>query len=197
MPSIAEIYDTVYGDESTTNPKKFIAIVESQVDSFLTFDFPTYDDRYKTTRLVSDYALDLAHEGFVKKSLPYLSHAITLFETDGNLKDKDLLDEPMYESLVWQHGIACYSQKHFLLAQRDFKKLLAKWPENDKIKGWYNGAVSYRPKQMASGFTVLIAVSLFARYVLDIRSMVLWYGDIVGLLGVLITSIYRWKVRVK
>jgi len=48
-----------------------------------------------------------------------------------------------------------------------------------------------------SGFTVLIAVSLFAQYVLDIRSVIVWYGDIIGLLGVLITSIYRWKVRVK
>jgi len=197
METITEIYSKIYENESSKDPKKFIATIEQDVESLLKYDFDNYDDRFKATRLISDYSLNIANEGFVRKSLPFLNHAILLFESDERLKAKDLLDEPMFEALIWKRGTVYFDLKQFSLAKQDFKRLALKWPDNDRFKNWFNSSINYRLNQMQWGFTFLIAFCILAKYVIGFKTDLTTYGNLIGLIGLTGTYVYKLMARIK
>lgn len=197
MKTISEIYDKIYQDNSTKDSKKFLSILESEHELLLVSNFDSYDDRYKTTRLISDYSLHLSNNGFVKRSISFMNHAIALFESDEKLRGKDLLNEPLFEALIWKRGENYYNLKKFSLAKRDFKRLLTKWPENDRFKNWYNASACYRLNQLGWGFVSLIVFCFVVRYILEYKTSLTIYGNFIGTIGYITTYIYKMVIKIK
>lgn len=197
MSKISEVYDAIYQDESTKEGDKFISIVEPEISSILKSGFANYDERCKMTRLIADYALTLSKKGFLKKALPYLGRAIYLFETDEKLTGKDLLNEPLYESLIWMRGEVFFYLKKYALARQDFKRLHTKWPENNRYKNWYNACISRNATRMQWGAASVLVIYLIARYMLGVESEILFWINLVGVLGFIASLISELMMRLK
>ncbi len=197
MSKISEIYDAVYQDGSTIEGDKFISIIEPELSSILKSPTDDYDERCKLTRLVADYALALSQKGFLYKALPYLGRAIFLFETDEKLAGKDLLNEPMYESLIWMRGEVYFYLKKYSLAREDFKRLHTKWPENHRFRNWYNACVSRNATRVQWGAASLLVIYFIARYMFGIESEILFWINLVGVLGFIASLVSEFIMRLK
>ena len=96
----------IYNDQTTKNPKVFIKKVEPYI-KIIEKDYSgkEYDLYYKTTRLLSDYSIQLVNDGYSKKAVAFLDKAIARIEKDIKLKNKNLFEETIYETLIWNRGM--------------------------------------------------------------------------------------------
>ena len=197
METISEIYKYLYENEESKNPNIFIARIEPFIDVLLITDFNNYDDRYKATRLISDYAIDLFSTGFTRKSIIYLNKAVSLFESDEKIINKDLYDEPMYQAIIWTRGQAYYSNKKFTLAKQDFKKLYDKWQDNDLYIKWYNASFQHSLDKIQWGFMLLLFSSILFKAITGIKSHLISYIGITCGVCYFVTFIYYWIKKIK
>ena len=134
MTEIKILYDRIYSDTTTKDPRQFIdlydenkAVIEGADSSISN---PDYDG---IMRLTSDYALSLSHYGSSKKAIPYLDKSIQQFKDS---TCADLTKVSMYEILVWTRGVEQYNNKSYKTSSKDFQYLVDTYPENDKYRNW-------------------------------------------------------------
>lgn len=193
-----ELYHRVYFDETTKDAHTFINMVESKVHLIEKTDCENYEDNQKSLRLLSDYGIVLYNRGFLKKALHYLELAIQHFEKDEVAKTKDLLDKPMYESLVFHHGMTLYHLKRYKEAKADFKRLIDKYPGNDKYTSWINGLKTQKLVYIEWGFAIIaiVGVVLSTHFTPEdgIIERISFFILIIGFLGGIITMLIKKRI---
>jgi hypothetical protein len=187
-----EIFNQYHIDKSK-DFKTLIVDLDSEIDSLMMIDSSNYDDFSKATQLISDYGIILNNQGFVKKSKVYVDKGIRNIEIDEKLKGTDLFKDDLYTDLIWTRGHINHSLKNYRLASKDFKALALRFPDNDRYKNWYNGSINYIPNQILWGFLAFILVSVIIGY----KSKFFYCLDLIGLLGLIGTWIYKEKVKMK
>ena len=96
MTDIKSLYDKIYSDRETKDPKIFINIYEENINLIEGADNLTSNPDYKgIMRITADYALALSQYGSSRKSIPYLDKAIQLFK---NSSLTDLKEVQMFET---------------------------------------------------------------------------------------------------
>lgn len=118
MTEIEILYNKIYSENLTRDPKHFINIYVENKNLIEGADPLTSNPDYDgIMRITADYALSLSHYGSSRIALPYLDKAIQLFK--GSSID-DLTKVSMYEILIWTRGMENYNQKKYSLATTDF-----------------------------------------------------------------------------
>jgi len=159
MTELEELYNKIYSDVESKNPKTFIDIYEANKTLIESADTSVANpDRDGIMRLTSDYALFLSQYGSYKKSIPYLDKAIQLFK-DSSFDDLTKLT--MYETLVWTRGVENYNQKNYKAAAQDFKYLVDNYPDNDKYKNWLSGAKTIQTKKRLNYIWMAVFITIF------------------------------------
>ena len=191
--TLEEIYDLIYNDNSTKEPKNFIRIVEPYL-LVIGQDYSNddYDKYFKSTRLLSDYSIQLANNGYLKKALPYIEKSILRFENDIKLKDKNIIEEPMYEALVWNRGMINFNLQKKQKAEIDFLKLVENYPENDKYNNWLKACSDIKYGIAEWIFAGIALISIFFSFILEPNGGFLdrltIFGIVIGVSGGLIVS---------
>ena len=145
MTDIKLLYDKIYSDRETKDPKIFINIYEVNKNLIEGADNSTSNPDYKgIMRITADYALALSQYGSSRKSIPYLDKAIQLFK---NSSLTDLKEVQMFETLVWARGTENYNQKEYSLASIDFQYLVDNYPDNDKYRNWLIASKTIKTKK--------------------------------------------------
>jgi len=193
---LKEIFNQ-YHEAKTRDIKYLISDLESEIENLMTVDTSNYDDFIKATQLIADYGIQLNSQGYVKKSKPFIEKGIHNIELDEKLKGTDLFKDELYLYLVWTRGQINHTLKNYKQASNDFKALVLRFPENDKYKNWYNGCVSYWSNQTQWFFVALIFLSLFANYVIGLKSDLFLYLDLIGVIGFSIAWIYKISMTKK
>ena len=116
---LQKLFDQIYNDKSEKDPDQLIIIVEPFGD-FLNSDFSANQDDYiKSTRILSIYALALSKVGYLRKPLPYFNKSINNIKNDPditpNIRVKDLVNEPLYKTLIFHRGMANYNLKKYVI----------------------------------------------------------------------------------
>ena len=198
---INEIYDLIYNDQTTKNPKVFIKKVEPYI-KIIEKDYSgkEYDLYYKTTRLLSDYSIQLVNDGYSKKAVAFLDKAIARIEKDIKLKNKNLFEETIYETLIWNRGMNNFNLNKKKVAKDDFKRLIKSFPNNDKYQNWYKACSDRNYGKIEWSFAGIAIIGLFSSFFLDqsdgIINMIALYVMIFGFLGGITISFYR-KIRLR
>ena len=150
MTDIKSLYDKIYSDNETKDPKQFIDIYEENKTLIESEDnLKTNADFDRLMRITSDYALSLSNYGSSRKSIPYLDKAVQMFK---NSSWKDLAKLSMYETLVWTRAVENYNQKRYSLATQDFQYLVYTYHDNDKYKNWLVAARTVKVKKYLNFF---------------------------------------------
>ena len=158
---LRELYEKLYQGESANDLKKFIWVVENNIEFIETLDKNEKDDYINITKILTDYGIALFNAGYFSKTVHYLDKSICLIEDFSELKNKDLLEEPLYEVSVFHRGLANHYLKKYKEAIPDFKKLSHKFPDNDKYRNWCNSSIDNSLKNIEWGFfSVLIITSI-------------------------------------
>ena len=145
MTDIKLLYDKIYSDRETKDPKIFINIYEVNKNLIEGADNSTSNPDYKgIMRITADYALALSQYGSSRKSIPYLDKAIQLFK---NSSLTDLKEVQMFETLVWARGTENYNQEKYSLASTDFQYLADNYPDNDKYRNWLIASKTIKTKK--------------------------------------------------
>ena len=145
MTDIKSLYDKIYSDRETKDPKIFIDIYEENKNLIESADNSTSNPDYKgIMRITADYALALSQYGSSRKSIPYLDKAIQLFK---NSSLTDLKEVQMFETLVWARGTENYNQEKYSLASTDFQYLADNYPDNDKYRNWLIASKTIKTKK--------------------------------------------------
>ena len=131
------------------------------------------------------------------KAKAYIDKGIYNISIDEKLKGSDLFKDELYEYLIWTRGHINHTLKNYRLASKDFKALALRFPDNDRYRNWYNGSSNYVPNQIMWGFTAFIFLLLFSKYVMGFKSELYFYLDLIGLLGLVGTWIYKTTTRLK
>jgi tetratricopeptide (TPR) repeat protein len=150
MTELKILYDKIYFDNQTRDPKQFIdlyeenkILIESANNSITNPDFDGI------MRITSDYPLSLSHYGSSRKAIPYLDKAVQMFK---NSSWKDLTRLSMYEMLVWTRGVENYNQNKYSLAAKDFQYLVDTYHDNDKYKKWLLASRTVKIKKYLNFF---------------------------------------------
>lgn len=181
MMTFTELYHKLYNTNSSTDSRKFVQIVESSKIDLLAIG---QEEHFKVTRLVADYAIALVSIEYTKKTLTFLNKAIELFKGDETFKGKDLLDEPLYESLIWNRAKTYYVLNNYRRASIDFKQLKKKFPSNNLFQKGYDASLDK--------ILILfqwISLSVLAVSIISILLLELEVGLKYALLSVLIVSL--------
>jgi tetratricopeptide (TPR) repeat protein len=160
MTDIKILYDKIYTENLTHDPKRFINLYDDNKNLIEGADPSTSNPDYDgIMRITSDYALSLSYYGSSRKAIPYLDKSIQLFK-DSSVDD--LTKVPMYEILVWTRGFENYNQKKYSLAEKDFQYLVDNYPDNDKYRNWLLASKTIKVKRYSNyiWFGVLICVIL-------------------------------------
>jgi tetratricopeptide (TPR) repeat protein len=197
-----KLYEKIYNDESTKEPRKFIGIVENEIELIENTDYPDYEDYFKATRILADYGINLYNTGYLNKSLKYLGLGIQQLENDKKLKDKDLLEEPLYEALIFHRGMTLYNLKKYPEAKIDFNRLINKFPGNDRYLSWINGLKSQKYAKIEWGFAICAIICLFFSFYLTPENGILDrlapFGIIFFIIGGLLANVMRKRItRIK
>ena len=145
MKDIKSLYDKIYSDTSTKDPKTFINIYEENKDLIEGADYTISNPDYKgIMRITADYALALSHYGSSRKSIPYLDKAIQLYKNSPLAGSKE---GTMFEALLLARGIENYNQKKYSLASTDFQYLVGNYPDNDRYKNWLIASRTIKTKK--------------------------------------------------
>lgn len=140
-----KLFESAYNHNLHQEPRKFVEfydhnriLIEGQNTSNNSF---IYD---RVTRLTSDYAHCLIHNGSHTKAKPEIEKAIKLFENHPDYKEQDLLELKCYETLIFDRAVVNYYTKKYREAIEDLTKLSNKFPEDEKFKNWLRAAKSYK-----------------------------------------------------
>jgi tetratricopeptide (TPR) repeat protein len=145
MTDIKSLYDRIYSDKLTKDPKSFIYIYEEHKNLIEGAEQSTSNTAFDCLmRITADYALSLSQYGSSRKSIPYLDKAIQLFK---NSSLTDLKEVQMFEMLVWTRGVENYNQKNYSLASTDFQYLVDNYPDNDKYRNWLIASKTKKTKK--------------------------------------------------
>ncbi len=140
--TFTELYDKIYSDNIHMDSRRFVQIVESsKTDVLALVDKIEQEDRSKVTRFVADYAINLASIEYTKKSLIFLNRAVDIFQKDEHFIDNDLLNEPIYESLILNRAKIYYVLNNYRRALIDFKQLGNKFRSNDLYRKGYDASM--------------------------------------------------------
>jgi len=185
MMTFTDLYDKIYNTDSSTDPKRFVQIVESSnLDLLAVLDKIELEDKLKVTRFVSDYAISLASIEYTIKTLTFLNKAIELFQDDETFRGKDLLNEPLYESLIWKRAKTYYVLDNYWRASIDFKQLKKKFSSNDLFQKGYDASLD----KILSLYQ-WISLSVLAVSIISILFLELELGLKYIILGVLVVSL--------
>ncbi|MDD2797490.1 MAG: hypothetical protein PHV20_02750 [Bacteroidales bacterium] len=195
MLKIDELYDLIYLDESTKDASYFLTIVEPNIELLLKTDFGDYKERYKTTRLISDFAIAKCKVGEFHTALPYLNNSIFLFETDEKLMNKDLLDESLYTALIMKRGETLYKLRKYKAAFADFKKLTQKYPNNKSLNNWCIQCRRHSLEYLEWLFIILIVINLLLKLIFNFHSIFLSITIIICVVGILAIFLYRNSIK--
>lgn len=195
---IDEIYDLIYNDSSTKESKSFIRIVEPHLEIIeQNYSDSDYEKYFKSTRLLSDYSIQLANDGYLKKALPYIEKSIQRFENDMKLKGRNIFEEPMYEALIWNRGMINFNLQKKKNAEIDFLILTENFPENDKYNNWLKACSDRKYVIVEWTFAGIAVVSIFFSFLLNpsdgIFDKIAVFGILFGLIGGLTVSYIRNK----
>ena len=182
-----------YHVDKTKDFKNLISDLESEIDNLMKIDYSNYDDFSKATQLISDYGIQLNSHGYVKKAKAYIDKGIYNISIDEKLKGTDLFKDELYEYLIWTRGHINHTLKNYRLASKDFKALAIRFPDNDKYRNWYNGSINYWPNQILWGFLALIIINVIVGY----KSKYFFYVDLIGVVGLIGTWIYKQTMKIK
>ncbi len=142
MITFTELYDKIYNDNIQMDSRRFVQIVESsKTDVLALVDKIEKEDRSKVRRFVADYAINLASMEYTKNSLIFLNRAVDLFQKDENFIGNDLLNEPIYESLILNRAKTYYVLNNYRRALIDFKLLGNKFGSNDLYRKGYDASM--------------------------------------------------------
>jgi len=195
---LTDLYDQIYQDESTKDSRIFINRIDSKVHLIENTDYLDYEDYKKATKLLSDYGIMLYLAGYLKKALNYLELAIKQFENDKNISQLDLLDEPLYEALIFHHGMTLYNLKKFNTANIDFQRLLKKFPDNDRYNSWIKGIKAQKYNVIEWGFAIFAMIcfllSIYFEHKDRIINRLFLYGIFIGLAGGLFIGFLRRRM---
>jgi tetratricopeptide (TPR) repeat protein len=197
-----DLYDYIYQDESTIDSRNFINRIEGKTYLIEETLYEDYEDLKIATRHLSDYGIMLYKSGYLNKALNYIELAIAKFENDRNINIADLLEEPLYEKLIFHRGMALYNLKKHNEANIDFQRLIKYFPNNDKYNSWIKGIKAQRYSLIEWGFAffaiVCIILSMYFEPKDGIIEKLSLYGIIVGLAGGLLTNFLRKRLtRIK
>jgi hypothetical protein len=182
-----------YHVDKTKDFKTLISDLETEINNLIKIDSSNYDDFSKATQLISDYGIQLNAQGYVKKAKVYIDKGIYNISIDEKLKDTDLFKDELYEYLIWTRGQINHILKNYRLASKDFKALTLRFPENNRYRNWYNGSVNYWPNQILWGFLALIIINIIVGY----KSKYFFYVDLIGVVGLIGTWIYKQTMKIK
>lgn len=195
MITIDQLYDLIYKDESTKEPAVFLKVIEPYKFFLSNFEFSNYDERYKVTRLISDIAIMKCTVGETRYALPYLYKAVSLFEEDEKLLNKDLLDETLYAALIHKRGEALFKMKKYNAALKDFKRLKEKFPESRNIREWYNQCKQSRLNYLEWFLLALFFMIVVITYFFDVHSVLLIFVKFALLIGFLVTFLHKKNIK--
>ena len=198
---IRDLYNQLYQDESYKDLKKFIWFIEKNIEIIEASDSVEKEEYVNVTKILADYGSALYNAGYFTKAVPYLDKAISRIENYSEFKNKDLLEEPLYETSIFNRGLTNYNLKKYKTAISDFKKLSDKFPENDRYKNWYNGSVDHSLRTLEWIFFAAIFICIIALYSLKHKDGIFYYISFGSLLTSLILSIsltvYKKRLKIK
>jgi len=197
---LKKLYDELY-NEPSRNAKIFISTLERNIEIIEKSNSEEREEYTKVTKIIADYGSALYETGYTSKALLYLNNAIHRMENYNQLINVNLFEEPLYESSLFYRGMAKYNQRKYRESTSDFKKLVEKFPENDKYKGWYNGSIDHSLKTLDWTFLVALIVFIILLYFLKQKDGIIYYISFIGLLISLVISIslfiYKKTMKVK
>ena len=142
MITFTELYDKIYPNNLPLDSSRFVQVVESsKTDVLALVDSIEQEDRPKVKRFVADYAINLASKEYTKNSLIFLNKAVDLFQNDEAFKGNDLLNDPIYESLILNRAKTNYVLDNFRRAWIDFKLLRNKFGSNVLYQQGYDACM--------------------------------------------------------
>ncbi len=131
-----KLYDRIYKGDLMKDPEKFIQLIEPELSLIDSTEYSDRSDNDKATKLIADYGVMLLKAGYLKKSQSYLEKAIKRIEDDNEIKN--IWNEQLYESLIFNRGVAQLRLKNKNYAKKDFKNLISQFPENGLYAQWLN-----------------------------------------------------------
>ena len=191
------LYDQIYLDEKNKDPRIFIDLVRPKLSLIENTEFNNDEDYNIATTILSDYGIMLYRAGYYQKSIDYLNLAIKQFENFTNLKNKDLLEHASYESLLFHRAMGLYDLKQFGQSALDFKRLVKKFPDNDKYLSWLKLIKSRRYSSIEWMFAFICTASLifiFFWHNNDSIEFISRLTLIIGLIGGISTSYLRKRI---
>jgi tetratricopeptide (TPR) repeat protein len=142
---------------------------EQHLDLFQNKEFDPKIQIYKAViRINSAYANALKSNGNVRKAIPFLSKAISLFDEYSKAPDKEKIESiksPSYELLRWNRGHSYFLTKSFDLALEDFRFLSINFPENEKYKVWIRGAELRKRREFEGSFLLVLIIGIVLKFI--------------------------------
>ncbi len=195
--NLKSLYDKIYKDESTKDPKKFIRIFEQDLSVIELPDLNNYDDYKMSTRLLSDYAQMLVAEGYVRKAVPFLNKAIKQVESDKDFSDTNKWSSPVYESLVWNRAFTNFSLKNIKEAKVDLKNLTDHFPENDRYRNWLKACDDRKFVLLEWSLFSLVIISSISYFAFGLENDTIRYIALLGILIGFFGGLFTGKIRKK
>ncbi len=197
---LQKLYEELY-NETSRDPRIFIKMLENKIELVEKSKNEDKEEYVKVTKIIADYGSALAETGYFSKAVQNLNNAIVRMENEKELDISDLFEEPIYETSIFYRGLANFNLKKYKESTKDFKKLIDKFPNNDRYKNWYNGSVDRSFKKLDWTFLSATIVFLALLYPLRPNDGMLFYITFVGLIVCLITSIaltiFKKRLKVK
>lgn len=176
----------------------FVPEIENDIESL--FQIPNSDkDNFEiATQIISDLGVYYYQRGYINKSLKYIEKGIENISLDDNIIKTGLYNDKLFVGLIWTRGQIKFSNKQYIQAASDFKKLIEKFPENDRFRNWYNSSIKYIVNKYEWTLAIIVVLGLFIRYLLDTENnSITIIATIIGAIGFLVTSIYKHKKIIK
>jgi len=197
---LQKLYDELY-NETSRDPRKFIKTLESKFELVEKSTNEDKEEYVKVTKIIADYGSALVETGYFSKAVQNLNEAIIRMENEKDIQIPDLYEEPIYETSIFYRGLAHFNLKKYKESTKDFKKLINKFPNNDRYKNWYNGSVDRSFKKLDWTFLSATIVFIVVLYPLRPKDGIMFYISFVGLIVCLITSIaltvFKKRLKVK
>lgn len=165
MSDFAILYNKLYIDRVTKDPKTFIDIYDANRMYIENQDTSSSNPNFRDlVQIIADYGIALSFYGSTTKAIPYLDKADRLFKEYAELnKKEDVLKSSMYERLVWERGKINYGLKKYNLSAKDFQYLVDTFPDNDKYREGLMASRTIKSKKIINSLWMAAAV-LFIWY---------------------------------
>lgn len=147
---LTEISTQLYPKGHELDPDEFIAKYEQHQQAIEAAGVGTKEEIFAKTRMVSDQAFFLSYKERHTKALPVLDMAIQLWEVHENEWEKPLAGIEKYERLRFYRAVANFRKKRLRIAEREFRWLIASYPENDLYKNWLESIKKQKLNRIAN-----------------------------------------------